>query len=233
MKSFKKIIALISLFTFHNILPGLTETKQQLLIAAENGKVNEVKKLLEIVPINSSLNVRGDTALHIACQHKQTNLAIELINLGANVNLKNHKNSTPLHLATMSNSIKIIELLVKSGANINAQDQDNFSALHFSIKHNDISLVKYLLENNADPNIQDREGLTPFFWSVLTINPEKTQNDQGKKSYITKKFLIISLFINSPLINVNIQNKEKETVLMQACKSYRSMISGDNLERSE
>ena len=106
MKSFKKIIALISLFTFHNILPGLTETKQQLLIAAENGKVNEVKKLLEIVPINSSLNVRGDTALHIACQHKQTNLAIELINLGANVNLKNHKNSTPLHLATMSNSIK-------------------------------------------------------------------------------------------------------------------------------
>lgn len=69
-------------------------------------------------------NIRGDTALHIACQTGQQALISVLIEAGVNINQQNHHGQTGLHLSAMSNNSDIARHLITAGARRDMPDKD-------------------------------------------------------------------------------------------------------------
>ncbi|KER09213.1 MAG: hypothetical protein HY22_13170 [[Candidatus Thermochlorobacteriaceae] bacterium GBChlB] len=65
-------------------------------------------------------NCEGETPLHLAVTHKQTDIVKALLANGVDVNAKNREDETPLHLAAMYGYIDEVKALVASGADINA-----------------------------------------------------------------------------------------------------------------
>jgi len=66
----------------------------------------------------NNIDIDGRSMLGSACEFGQTQKAVELINLGADVNL-NTTYGTPLELAIRANDKDLIEALIKAGAHLN------------------------------------------------------------------------------------------------------------------
>jgi ankyrin repeat protein len=85
--------------------------------AAENGKLNRVKELLnQGVPVNTR-DAWGQTPLHCASEYGHLNVVKELIRRGARVNSRTPRGLfTPLQLAAYKYP-RIVHALIKAGAN--------------------------------------------------------------------------------------------------------------------
>jgi hypothetical protein len=109
------------------------------------------------------------SALHIAVENRQTEVARILIEAGANVNAAD-TSSTPLQSAVDTSngpvSIELVELLIKSGAN--AREPEGQTALHEAIEGMDgrfptpKEVVELLLHAGADPTARTKSGVTPL-----------------------------------------------------------------------
>ena len=66
----------------------------------------------------NQIDIDGRSMLGSACEFGRTQKAVELINLGADVNL-NTTHGTPLELAIRRNDKDLIEALIKAGADLN------------------------------------------------------------------------------------------------------------------
>lgn len=64
----------------------------------------------------------GITPLNWACYNNKTDIAIVLIELKANINVKDKFGYTPLHRACVYQNKVLIDLLLKKGASVNAKN---------------------------------------------------------------------------------------------------------------
>ena len=83
--------------------------------AAEEGQIEEVKKLL---PAGADVNTKTkfmETPLHFAAENGQKEVAELLIVAGANVNAKDFENKTPLDEAIQLKRTETADLLRKHG----------------------------------------------------------------------------------------------------------------------
>lgn len=100
----------------------------------------------------------GETALHIAINYQYTDIAIYLIELGANPNIEDDEaHFTPLHYATGWNNVSVIKSLIKHGAKLDSQDIYGNIPLIYSIKemHNTFNL---LYNSNLNINLWNIDG---------------------------------------------------------------------------
>lgn len=99
-----------------------TETpEKEVLWAAEKGKLNVIKQLIESNP--SLIDVRdsdGYTPLHRACYGNHTEVVKYLLQHNANVSTKTQLLWQPLHSACQWNNKECVVLLLQNGADINA-----------------------------------------------------------------------------------------------------------------
>jgi len=172
------------------------------------GKMNEVKALLEIFP-SININVRetnGDTPLIIACQTGHADIALYLLDHGADPNLICECGNTALYVATFSydrhESIELMESLLKHGANPNILCQYCLSPLMIACKDKFEEVTKLLLQYDADPNMQDSEGNTAL---TLACN----RNNQS----------IVEILLTSDKIDINKCNLRKYNPLIIACSN--------------
>ncbi len=70
-----------------------------------------------------------DTALGIAAAFGHSDVAIALINAGADLNKRNKNGNTPLHIASFLCYTKIVQALVTKGADKGARNNDGGTAL--------------------------------------------------------------------------------------------------------
>ena len=101
--------------------------------AAVAGNLNAVK---QHIAAGTDLNLKDpnpvgnkDTALGIAASFGKTEVAIALIEAGAEVNPRNKDGSTPLHQAAFLCYPKIVQALVDKGADKNARNNSGSTAL--------------------------------------------------------------------------------------------------------
>jgi ankyrin repeat protein len=113
------------------------------------------------------------TALHLAAERGDFDLAEQLLEADADVDIKLYKKVppgagngfTPLHL-TVRNASNYVglesmaKLLLEYGASVDAQDSRGATALHMAAKNNSVPCVDVLLEFNADTNLKDANGRT-------------------------------------------------------------------------
>lgn len=115
----------------------------------------------------------GNTALHVACQHGQTDCATEMTRdfspgeLVPVLETQNWRGLACLHLAALSRQHQVMKLLIKKEADLNIQEgTSGKTALHLAVELHDIALVKLLLSRGANVDAAMFNGCTPLHLAV-------------------------------------------------------------------
>lgn len=160
---------------------------QPVLWTALDASTPEIQEhLLNFCP-NLNVVVRGRTALENAIQDGRYGQVMQLLEAGANPNVKiYHRDEATTHLiqAIMLSSqhqIEICHALLEHGADPNATDEHSRGPLEYVLmtrgqKEDNLVLVENLLERGADPNWKSVRGCTAachlkVFSSLSTYGP--------------------------------------------------------------
>jgi ankyrin repeat protein len=132
--------------------------------AIAKGDIADVRLHLKANP--ESLNKGGrETSrppLEQAVQRNKTEIAVLLLESGADTNTLTASKRTPLHLAVERNNPAVAAALLKAGAKPNARDKDGWTPLHHAAAKNQLETAKVLLAGGADPMILSELGGTPL-----------------------------------------------------------------------
>lgn len=146
--------------------------------------------------------------LLVAVQNADTEKLIQLIEEGANVNIRNIYDETPLMLAVQYGFNEVVEVLIENGANVNAQSNFKIgrTALMFAVEHANTDIVLLLLKKGADINVHTKYGDTALSYSLKQNHYE------------------IPAFLITKGADVNFQNERGETALFITAENGRSSL---------
>ena len=95
------------------------------MFAIWHGQEHITYELLSKKNININYqNNHGSTALLLSSEKNHTDIAIKLINMGANVNVQDKDNDAPILYATKNKNIILLEALLKAKASLNINKQN-------------------------------------------------------------------------------------------------------------
>ena len=113
-----------------------------------------------VVDVNITTNDElRRTALHIVCDRAKdedskvetTNVALMLLQNGADVNALDATGSTPLSIAVLSNNVELVDMLIKYHSNVNHKVTDmRNSILHVAVRGCNRPILKLLLDAGAE-----------------------------------------------------------------------------------
>lgn len=105
----------------------------------------------------------GMMPLHYAAQLEYGHdIALLLINNGAQINRTDDKGNTPLHYASQHGGNKTVLLLIQNSADVNARNTKGQTNLHLAAEWGQEKVALTLIEYHADVNVQDNLGKTPL-----------------------------------------------------------------------
>ena len=133
--------------------------KDEIIKAIEEGDYNTVLAcIISGINVNSPLDSEGTTRLMIAVSENQTEIVIQLIKNGANIESEDVKGRTALNFN--HKNYAIVEALLKAGANPNHRDDYKWGStpLHLAALRGDKKMIRKLLEFGADINAKDYNG---------------------------------------------------------------------------
>ena len=103
----------------------------------------------------------GRTPLHIAAEKGYIDVAMFLIEMGANVNVTDANGNTPLiFIIHKTRDMEIIKRLLEKGAAVNTQNRTGETALMYAAWRGHTNIVHLLLENRADATLKNRQDDT-------------------------------------------------------------------------
>ncbi len=116
----------------------------------------------------------GDTWLIGAAAADDKELAVALLEQGADPNHRNNLGRTALMYAAIEGQDDIAKALLQKNADPNIGDNDGDTALHLAIymKAKGLNIVRLLLASKANPNAANELGDTPMHWAAAAGNIE-------------------------------------------------------------
>lgn len=181
--------------------------------AIANGNIDIIKKVGSLREINiNQINSDGNTILHKESVLKNNDLALLLMDLGADPTIldKNGKNFLFYAISKGIKNINLLQKAVNLGCNINSKSIDNKTLLMESISHyfdtpkdnienrtNHLEMIKELIHLGINVNALDNNNETVFFSVTRSEDRE-----------------LINLFLENCRIDLNHQNNHGETVLL-------------------
>lgn len=192
-------------------------SKTPLGIAIKKKNLTLVEKLITAgADVNISSWNDYWTPLHLAAELNAIEIALLLINNGANVNAVSNISlgyctTTPLRIAIKNNHLEMVKLLVNNGALVNFQVNDFLPPILCStftfVRSRE--MVDYLLESGADMDFDWHSGEKSTFLHYVA-----SMNDGDLMPFLlTHKFMI----------DINTVTSKRESVLHKAVQSiYKS-----------
>ncbi|MGE3807299.1 MAG: ankyrin repeat domain-containing protein [Gemmataceae bacterium] len=139
---------------------------RQLNVAASNGDLRKVEKLVaESLSLNQ-LNAEGLAPLHYASQAGHAEVCRVLLAAGADVNLPSSHGNSPLAVAAGNSHADVVRVLLEAGADVNQRNPDPHplnagrTPLMHAAMQNKLPVVKLLVEAGADLLAATAGGLT-------------------------------------------------------------------------
>ena len=167
--------------------------------AAQNGDLNEVKRLFVLNPgIINEKDREKDTAIMKACRDcNNINVVVFLLENGANINDKEYRDTidqTSLIIAAFNGCRDIVKMLLDAGANIEHKNDQGENALISAAQEGNIDTVKLLLDAGADVNQTNTDGETALDLAIrlrqkkelIEILREKTNEAMGIKKNVKR-----------------------------------------------
>ncbi|NXR06223.1 BARD1 protein, partial [Semnornis frantzii] len=106
-------------------------------------------------------NYKGETLLHVASIKGDLAAVEQLLQNGADPNVKDNAGWTPLHEACNHGHTEVVELLLKHKALVNTTGYQNESPLHDAAKNGHVSIAELLLLHGASRDAVNKFGLRP------------------------------------------------------------------------
>lgn len=186
----------------------VTANANSLHDAVSQKNITEVKTLLNTDNFNTLLeerDSRGRTPLMIATQMNNPEIAVLLIEKGADVNAKDSIKDTPYLLAGAQGYDEILKATLAHGANLKDTNRYGGTAIIPAAEKGHPSTVKLLLEAGADPDFINGLGWTALLEVVIL--------GDGSQKYVD----ITEILINAGA-DLNIKDKDGVSSLAHAKK---------------
>ena len=130
------------------------------LLWAEKFENDEIVKALKEKGAKKVVSEEYEEKLKIellnAVERNDLDNVIELINNGANIDVKTKDNETPLIRAAYKGYIKIAKELIKAGAKFDESDNEGNTALIYASDRGYIEIVKELIKSGANLDLQSK-----------------------------------------------------------------------------
>lgn len=141
----------------------IDETGNRRSIGYEKGKKSAASGVKD-----KMINLDVNFALRFTLgKHKKT---IELLNQGANPNIKIDGAPLIMHLVD-ANNIQLLDTLFDMGVDVNAQDNDKETALNRLIRlEAPLKKITRFLEHGANPNIPNKHGYTAVCYALTSYS---------------------------------------------------------------
>eukprot|EP00794_Sanderia_malayensis_P018710 gene18710-20598_t len=216
--------------------------------AVRKGKVEELTKIIEEDDADSeeivnAFDCNGLTALHLSAKFFSTEIATQLLDNGAHVNLKTPVDqSTALHYAVRYHNVDAANILLRSGADASLRDINGSSALHLAASRGLLSLVKGILDTGrVEIDVSDEKYYTPLHRAARGCETEtcKVLLDRGASLDVTNangetplhlaaeenNTEVLEVFVEAML--KSIKKKDEATDTEKLLKSYIDKPRGD------
>ncbi|KAK2839660.1 hypothetical protein Q5P01_013400 [Channa striata] len=133
-------------------------------------------------------NHKGETLLHLAAIKGDVEAVKELLDQGADPNLKDNAGWTPLHEACNLGHLEVVQLLVTEGALLNTPGYENDSPLHDAVRNGHVAIVKLLLQLGASQNVLNQYGKRPADYALSVEMLEIFQEVSDGNQYANTSF---------------------------------------------
>ena len=170
MKSFTPLLLsmLVSL-----VMPAASRADVRLLDAVLKRDRSAVRELLKSPTDVNAAQPDGSTALMLAAERNDVEIADLLIRARANVNAANEYGATALSVACATGNVALIELLLDAHADPNAPLLSGETPLMTAVDKGDIRTASVLLAHGADVNAKETKGgQTALMWAAANRSPE-------------------------------------------------------------
>jgi ankyrin repeat protein len=144
-------------------------------IAAEKGHTEIIEGLLMLGANLCLENKSGDSAMHIACKHGNSQAVLSFLNNNHfSKNLQNNHGITPLmraifryETAFKGKYLKIVKSLIEYGCDVNLfPEHSKTTPLHMAAEKWNPALCELLISAGAQVNAKDSKNCTPLFTAV-------------------------------------------------------------------
>ncbi|MEZ4337487.1 MAG: ankyrin repeat domain-containing protein [Sandaracinaceae bacterium] len=123
-------------------------------------KLPEVLEKITRAGLEARLEERNETPLIWAVSEGYHDLAVTLIEAGAELDARNVDGNTPLIRAACEGRTELASVLLKVGADVDAQNEDGYSALILAKRRGHLEIVDLLLAAGADRTLVTDFGTT-------------------------------------------------------------------------
>ncbi|XP_073933744.1 ankycorbin isoform X4 [Castor canadensis] len=139
-------------------------------LAAKNGHLECIKKLLQSKCPAESIDSSGRTALHYAVAQGCLQAVQILCEYKSPINLKDLDGNIPLLLAVQNGHSEVCHFLLDHGADVNSRDKNGRTALMLACEIGSSNIVEALIKRGADLNLVDSLGHNALHYSKLSEN---------------------------------------------------------------
>eukprot|EP00759_Apiculatamorpha_spiralis_P051871 PhF_6_TR552/c0_g1_i2/m.511 len=148
-----------------------------LMFACQQKNTTLASSLLRWKDISiNTRNLAGYTPLLCALSNSMTEVALLMIQMGADVNSCDVHNSSPLSYACAAGLEAVcFALMQKGGVDLMCTNDMGNTSLHYAANSNMLAVVRLLLESGVDVNVLDHGKCTPLHYSALNERSEVTQ----------------------------------------------------------
>ncbi|XP_063103891.1 ankyrin repeat domain-containing protein 11 isoform X2 [Cavia porcellus] len=161
--------------------PDTTPKHPSQSTVCQKGTPNSASKTKDKV---NKRNERGETRLHRAAIRGDARRIKELINEGADVNVKDFAGWTALHEACNRGYYDVAKQLLAAGAEVNTKGLDDDTPLHDAANNGHYKVVKLLLRYGGNPQQSNRKGETPL---KVASSPTMVNLLLGKGTYTSSE----------------------------------------------
>ena len=219
------------------------ERRTPLHRAAEDGRTEAVRTLLQNGALPDARGMLDETPLHAAAEHGRTKAAVELLNGGADPNATSMSGYTPLHTLVSRRSfwerpktnddstrdyVNTARILLKRGAKVGAKAEQGKTPLHFAASYGDLELVKLLVAAGASIHTRTASGVTPLH---LVASGQSLWGNDLQPNGSPTRYGDIAKYLLEQGADVNANDDMKSTPLYLAAVFCDQSVAAVLLER--
>lgn len=134
--------------------------KTLLMVAAEDGRLDITKRLIDSGANINEKDKQGFTALLHAIFNNRPDIVNILIDNKANLDEKDDQGRTPLLYTVFYDRPDIVNILIDNGVKVDEKDGQGATALMHAARANYLDIAQALIDKGANKSIMDIEGKT-------------------------------------------------------------------------